>query len=345
MKIGIVGTGASFGVAHYHTLGLQKDPRAEIAAVYNRRPETSQKYLAAHGLSARACGSFAELLEQVDAVDICTPNSTHAQYAGEAAAAGKAILLEKPLATRLADAEAAAAAVEKAKTLCAVCFTYRYSLRAQTLRTLARRELGRIYTFAATYGGRRLADPGRPVEWRMLREPSGSGALCDYGSHLLDLASYTCGVRLKTVSCCANTFIPRRPADAEGHTGVENDDACVFSGLGEKGEVCSFMTSRVGLDEIHLCIAGEGGLVRLDYTSPEMLYCPKTPSGGYTGEVRTVRLPPEGSYQSWVDAQMKAFLDACEGREADICTIGEALYTQRVLAKAEACAAVPGATV
>ena len=63
--------------------------------------------------------------DDVDVVDICTPPGTHAQIAAAAAAAGKAVLCEKPLATSYREAAAALAAVRRAGVPNAVGFNYR----------------------------------------------------------------------------------------------------------------------------------------------------------------------------------------------------------------------------
>src|SRR5690606_4367704 len=74
-KIGIVGTGETVGIAHYHALGILADGRADIAAVYDVNPDSANRFLREHNLQhARLCASYTQLLECVDAVDICTPN-------------------------------------------------------------------------------------------------------------------------------------------------------------------------------------------------------------------------------------------------------------------------------
>ena len=98
IKVGIVGTGKTFGIADYHAMGLVHDGRAKIAAVYNSTKESGLKWVARHGFNAKVCSSSQELLDIVDAVCICTPNAYHYQYAKEAIENSKDILIEKPLA-------------------------------------------------------------------------------------------------------------------------------------------------------------------------------------------------------------------------------------------------------
>ena len=59
----------------------------------------------------------------------------------------------------------------------------------------------------------------------MRRSASGSGALGDFGSHLLDLLQYAAGVELAEAAGYGGTFLPNRRPDGQGNTCVENDDA------------------------------------------------------------------------------------------------------------------------
>ena len=88
------------------------------------------------------------------------------------------------------------------------------------LRALLRQRMGRVYLAQASQGGTRLADPAVPLEWRMRRSASGSGALGDFGSHLLDLLQYAAGVELAEAAGYGGTFLPNRRPDGQGNTCV-----------------------------------------------------------------------------------------------------------------------------
>ena len=110
IRIGIVGTGNIVGISHFHTLGLLCDGRAEITAVYDTRMDGAREWAAQHGLNCRVCGSFEEMLDYVDAVNICVPNAFHCDYALRAIKAGKHFLVEKPMAVQIEDCRKLAAA-------------------------------------------------------------------------------------------------------------------------------------------------------------------------------------------------------------------------------------------
>jgi len=68
---------------------------AQVVGVTAARPENRDHFAVKHGL--RSFASVAEMLPEIDLLDICTPPSSHSQYILEAAAAGKHVIVEKPL--------------------------------------------------------------------------------------------------------------------------------------------------------------------------------------------------------------------------------------------------------
>lgn len=335
IRIGIVGTGATVSIAHYHAQGYKKDSRCRISAVYDIRREAAEKWVADHSLDARVCESFEELLEMCDAVDICTPNFLHYVYAEQALKAGKHLLVEKPMAVRLEECEMLAETAKATDRAAMVGMVYRYANPIRLAKKIVREKIGQVYTFSAWFGGKRLADPGNPMEWRMRREYSGSGALGDFGSHLVDLALYVAEQRYDQVACQSGIFIPQRPGKDGIAEAVENDDAAVFVTSGRDG-LGNFTVSRVGMDDVMLLITGEGGMLQVSLRKPgTVLYWEKVRGGGYNGNTRQYEIEPQTFFDGWFDKEMATFLDAVEGDRSDIADIAQGLYTERVLFAAE----------
>jgi predicted dehydrogenase len=331
-KIGIVGTGQTVGIAHYHALGLLADGRAEIAAVYDLNQEGAARFLQEHGLDqAQVCQSYSQLLECVDAVDICTPNFTHIDYVIGAIEADKAVFVEKPLALSGDDSRRAVKALEGKPLFNMVGFVYRYTHQVQALRQLVQNEIGRVYTFSGSLGGRRLANPGIPLEWRMVKKYSGRGALGDFGSHLVDLAFYTAGMTFETASGLTSTLIPQRPVNAEGAAQVENDDQAVFAARTAQNALASFTVSRVGMDDLMLFLVGEGGLARASLAHPEVIHFLSASQGVYTSAWKEIDLPVEKPFDDWFAAQMKAFVDGLLGFPGETAGIRQGHYVESVL--------------
>jgi predicted dehydrogenase len=211
----------------------RSEPRVRAAAARLGFPESSTDW---REVVARP---------DVDLVDICTPGDSHRAIAVAAAAAGKAILCEKPLANSLAEAEEMLAAVQRAGVLHMLCHNYRRLPAVQLARHyIADGRLGRIHHFRGTYLQDWIADPAFPLVWRLQRERAGSGALGDIASHSIDLARFLVG-EIAEVSGLLQTFVPERPLEGGvGRGAVTVDDAALALVRFESGAIGSIEGSR-----------------------------------------------------------------------------------------------------
>ena len=184
---------------------------------------------------------------EIDVIDISTPNDSHAEIACAAAAAGKAILCEKPLARDLAEAEQMVAAVKKARVVNMVCHNYRRVPALALAREMIKRgELGeRLYHFRARYAQDWIADPEFPLVWRLRAKEAGSGSLGDLGSHIVDLGRYLVG-EFREVCATLETFVKARPReDHPRRKGkVTVDDAFTALGRFRNGALATLEATR-----------------------------------------------------------------------------------------------------
>ena len=182
VAVGLVGAGP--WAATMHGPMLAAGPQTRLCAVWARRPEAAQRL--ATRLGAHAAGTYPELLDRCEAVAFAVPPDVQAALAPQAARAGKALLLEKPLAFDLAGARALADAVAECGVVTQLVLTKRYHPRTRAF-------LAEAAAFDAA-GARACylhgAFLGGPMAtgWRLTR-----GALPDLGPHLLDLADAALG--------------------------------------------------------------------------------------------------------------------------------------------------------
>lgn len=196
--------------------------------------------------------------DDIDLIDINTPNNTHRDIAVAAAKAGKAIICEKPLARNLSEAKEMLKEVEKAGVKHMICFNYRKVPALALARELIQNnELGKIYHFRAQYLQDWITDPEFPLVWRLKKELSGTGANGDLNSHVIDLARFLVG-EISQVIGMQETFITQRPElriDKELTTGltaqskkemgeVTVDDATLFLARFTNGALGSFEATR-----------------------------------------------------------------------------------------------------
>lgn len=173
--------------------------------------------------------SWQEVLarKDIDVVDICTPGDSHAEIAIAAAAAGKAILCEKPLANTVGEAEKMLAAVKKAGVINMLCHNYRRCPAVVLAKQLIDGgEIGDIHHYRGVYLQDWIVDPNFPRVWRLQRSKAGSGSLGDILSHTMDLSRYLVGEPIE-VSGMLKTFITERPLpeDSSQKGKVDVDDA------------------------------------------------------------------------------------------------------------------------
>jgi len=182
VEVGLVGAGP--WAAKMHGPMLAAGPETRLAAVWARRPEAAARLAALLGTHAAA--SYEELLDRCQAVAFAVPPDVQAGLAPRAARAGKALLLEKPIALDLGEARALADTVAEYGVVTQLVLTKRYHWRTRAFLTAAAAfEVAgarACYLHGAFLGG------AMATGWRLTR-----GALYDLGPHLLDLVDAALG--------------------------------------------------------------------------------------------------------------------------------------------------------
>jgi predicted dehydrogenase len=195
--------------------------------------------------------------DDIDAIDIGTPNNTHAEIAISAAKAGKHVICEKPLSLNAEEAARMLEAVREAGVVHMICHNYRFAPAVQYAKQLiSNGMLGQIHHIRAVYLQDWLMDPNYQLVWRLSKEVTGSGALGDIAAHLIDLARFLVG-EMNEVAGMMETFIKKRPMGIDGsglHAAagedqlglVEVDDAVAFLAKFENGAMGTFEATRFG---------------------------------------------------------------------------------------------------
>ena len=226
VRIGVIGAGAIATLRHLPAYKrAQGAGKATVVGIADPIGTAAQTAAAKFDVP-NAFTDYQDLLQgPLDAVSICTPNSYHEPIALAAIAAGKHVLCEKPLALSQDGARRMAAAATAAGVVTAVNFRYRFIPSAWFARDLiAAGELGEIYHVYGSYFNGSMVDPQTPFSWRQARAESGSGALGDLGSHLIDLYRYWFG-EIAAVQGHLRTFTVARPTPGGGTATVDVDDA------------------------------------------------------------------------------------------------------------------------
>ncbi len=266
LRIGMIGYGF-MGKTHSNAYlqaarFFDSEHKPVLKALCARNQEKAQPFADNWGYESVE-SDWRELLKRddIDAVDICTPNNLHKEIAIEAAKAGKMILCEKPLAMDAAEGEEMCQAVEAAGVANMVWYNYRrvpaVSLAKQILES---GKLGRIFHYRANF----LQDwtisadvpQGGAATWRLDVEAAGSGVTGDLLAHCIDTAIWLNG-SINNVSAMTETFVKERVhAETGEKQAVGIDDACAF--------LCRFENGSMGLFESTRYARGHKALYTLE---------------------------------------------------------------------------------
>jgi len=217
--------------------------------------------------------------DDIDVIDIGSPNNTHRDITLAAAEAGKMILCEKPLAMNMAEAEEMTAAVEKAGVANMVWFNYRrVPAIALAKQIVDEGRVGKPFHYRATY----LQDwtiatdvpQGGAGLWRLDASVAGSGVTGDLLAHSIDTAEWINGP-IKRVTAATETFVKERVHAETGNVqSVSIDDACMFLAVFENGSMGTFESTRYARGRKNYNtfeLNGERGSVYFDLEDPHIL--------------------------------------------------------------------------
>jgi predicted dehydrogenase len=300
LGIGIVGYGM-MGRAHSYAYTAAPVMRAlparpRLRVISGRDEAKVSKAAAAYGFESWVT-DWQELVRrpEVEIVDICTPPGTHAEIASAAAAAGKAVICEKPLAVTYRDAVAARDAARKAGVLNAIGFNYRRLPAISLMKRMTDEgAVGKVRLWRGTWLSDEFVDPSIPFDWRFDRSAGGS-TIADLGSHLIDLAMWMAG-GISEASAQSETFVRERSNPGGGFTPVTVDEASSALLLFDSGARGVLEVARTAVRrpcDVTIEINGDAGTLVFEYARlNELKYGEGADRPGLYG-MRTIRAEHE----------------------------------------------------
>ena len=260
--VGVAMLGAGY-IAEYHLAGIAAAGGAAVRVIAGSGSPKAAELAARFGIP-HVTHDWHDALARadVDAVVIATPDDTHETIAVAAAEAGKAVLLQKPMAASSASARRIIAAAERAHVDLQVSFMHRFFEEVLQARAwLAEGVIGPIHSVRI-----RNATPGPDWgDWFYAKERVGNGVVDQLGVHGIDLALQLVG-DVQSVSARVATLVPRRTLRDGRVVGVATCDSALaiydFAG-GAKGSHEMSMIEVKGGDRFRLEIYGERGTMWL----------------------------------------------------------------------------------
>lgn len=257
VKIGIIGAGR-IGKVHTETI-VQGIPDAEVVAIADVNFSEAQKLADRFGITT-VTKNYKDLLTNpdIDAVLICSPTNTHAQYIVEAARAGKHIFCEKPVDLDIATIQHAISVVEECGVKLMVGFNRRFDPNFKKIKQMVDEgDIGEPHIIKIT--SRDPAPP--PAEYIAVS----GGMFLDMTIHDFDMARYIVGSEVEEVYVTAGVMVDKKIGEAG------DVDTAIISLKFENGALGSIDNSRkavYGYDQ-RVEIFGSKGMIKVDNNAPD----------------------------------------------------------------------------
>jgi phthalate 4,5-cis-dihydrodiol dehydrogenase len=209
LRLGVIGLGRAFMLM---LPGLRAHPDYALVAAADPNADSRDRFAAEFG--ARVYDSDVALCQDpaVDAVYIATPHQFHTANTRVAAAAGKHVLVEKPMALTLADCRAMIDACRAANVALVVGHSHSFDAPIQRARAIVDGgAVGAVRMVQSLYYTDFLYRPRRPEE---LDPASGGGAIYNQAPHQIDVARLLCGGKARSVRAVTGAWDKARPVDA-----------------------------------------------------------------------------------------------------------------------------------
>ena len=284
LNVGMLGTGF-MGRTHSNAFNqaghfFDLPYKLVLKTCYGRNQDTLKKFKDAWGYE-NVETDWRKIVEsdEIDLIDVATPNFLHKEMVIAAAEAGKPIICEKPLAMNSQEAEEMVAAVEKAGVPSVVSFCYRRNPSVALFKQLVdENRIGRPFHYRATYDQDYTISAKVPVGgaalWRLDAKVAGSGVTGDLLAHSIDTAEWLNGP-ISKVCARVEIFIKERKNAVTGDmTPITIDDACMFLAVFENGSIGTFESSRYARGRKNfntMEMNGENGACYFNLEEPEYL--------------------------------------------------------------------------
>ncbi|HOJ10782.1 MAG TPA: Gfo/Idh/MocA family oxidoreductase [Clostridiales bacterium] len=317
LKFGIIGCGL---ISNWHADAILKINGAELSGATDVSEKSRQAFASKYNI--KAFDSIEELLaSDVDVVSVCTPSGLHAPLAIKVANAGKHIIVEKPMAITLEQADQMIEACEKNNVKAAIISQMRFTPAVRKLKeAIDTGVLGRIVSgdmYMKFYRSQEYYDKGG---WRGTWKMDGGGALMNQGIHGVDLLRYVMGP-VKSIHALTRTLARKIEVEdtaaavmeyANGALGVIQATTSIYPGLPRRMEI-SGDKGTVILEEssiVKWCVEGQEVPEDINIGSPQDSSASDPAAFGVEGHVMQI--------SDMVDAinnNRRPLVDQYEGRK------------------------------
>lgn len=296
LRAGIIGCG---GIANAHADGY-KNNNIQVTAVTDICNEAAARLAEITG--AKIFKDAESLIKSgiVDMVSICTPPVAHEEPAILALQHNVHVLMEKPQAHILESAQNIAEAAAKSKALFMIAFRHRFLPAIVRMKEIIKSgDIGNVVFFQNIFCGPAFYMKDK---WFSKKAISGGGCMLDTSSHSVDLFRFLIGEASEQHGLMNKNF-----------AGTDVEDASIITLKAENGAIGSLIATWVaGVGTAEIIVMGDKGMVKYDYTKPEVINIRKTADKEFTAE-------PVKASNGFAE-EIAHFAGAIEGRTPVTCT-------------------------
>jgi predicted dehydrogenase len=252
-----------------------------------------------------ATSNYLDLIgrDDIDIIDVCTPNSLHRDQIIAALEARKHVYADKPLCITDEEADEIVAAHEQSGMIGQMAFHNRFYPWSKKIQALVSEGFfGRLITFRATYYHSSNIKTKKFRGWKQDKAQAGGGTLVDMGSHALDLIYSFLG-EYEQLSMDSVILWPERPDEQGNMVHVESEDHILLNAKMRSGAIGTIEVSKIiagSNDDLCLELYGTDGALRFNSMDQNYVYIydnrdPDVPIGGRKGfkAVETMNKDPE----------------------------------------------------
>ena len=294
---GFMGRTHAYAVANlpffYSSVNAPLPFSAKIAGVCTTSYEKSKAVCSEFSLGT-PFESFEEMVQsnEIDIIDICTPNIYHYDMIKLALKNGKHIYCEKPLCDTYERSLEAARLAKLSGKVCGMVFNNRHLAAIKRAKLLIDEgKLGKIISYNFEYLHDSCTHEGKQFGWKQNADICGDGGvLFDLGSHVIDLATLLCG-RISSVIGRSQIAYPSHP-DKDGSAWKTNASEAFYMIVRTEGDAMGTITaSKIAKgtgDGLNFEIYGTAGALKFSLMEPGRLHffdasAPVSPIGGLAG--------------------------------------------------------------
>ncbi len=270
VKVGIIGCGKIAQVRHIPE--YLDNPNAKLTGLYDLNQQRAKDLAEKYG--CRSYESIVDMLAdpEIDAVSVCAANHVHAEITIAALKAGKHVLCEKPMATKLKDCQMMVDTAEQMGKKLMIGQNQRFAKAHVEARKLIQRgDIGNVLTFKTTFGHggpETWSIDAGPQNWFFDKKRAAMGAMADLGVHKTDLIQYLLNDTVEETTAKVMTLDKK---DSNGNLiGVDDNAICIYK---MKSGIIGTMTASwtyYGEEDNSTIIYGTEGMLKI-YHDPK--YC------------------------------------------------------------------------